>query len=234
VDGGHAIAQDSAFADADMSRTANPSLVAREQALSGFFEPLEQLCRALPALAAAIVDPEGETVDFAGSLDAYATKLAAAELQLIVAACRGSRVQSLNSLNELVVRARHATLAAIPLGPDYILIVHLPRRAFTLSHRALSEAVRRLCVEGEFPVPPRFRDEQWMRVAVKDDRSVARRPLAICAHSRWDSLDVLGRVHQGGLREGEIGYRIQLQSGQEATLVREPLGKWFSDRLLAP
>lgn len=210
-----------------------PSLFAdREQALSGFAAPLARLCEALPAHAAAIVDRDGETVDYAGSIDGYLTKVAAAELQLLVLEHAAAPHLGASRLQQIVVRGRSATLAAIPLGPEYTLIVHLPRWSFALSQRALSQAVRELCVEGGLTVPSEYRRAEWVRVRVQDDVKHSWRPSAVWVNDMLTPLDVLGRVVNRDLSRGEVAYRVQLVSGEEATLVREPLGRWFSERSL--
>jgi hypothetical protein len=210
-----------------------PSLFAgREQALSGFAAPLGRLCEALPARAAAVVDHDGETIDYAGSLDGYVTKIAAAELQLLVQGLNETRYIGASKLRQLVVRATHATLAAVPLAAEYTLIVHLPPAAFSLSRRALSQAVRELCVEGGITVPGEYRREQWVRVRVEDDVAHSWRPRAIWMQDAWTPLEVFGRVQNGDLARGEVAYRVHLASGEEATLVREPLGRWFSEHSL--
>ncbi len=58
---------------------------ARDQAASNFAATLGRLCDAVPAVSAALVDGEGETVDYSGSLSPYEIRVAAAEWQLVVA-----------------------------------------------------------------------------------------------------------------------------------------------------
>jgi hypothetical protein len=210
-----------------------PSLFAgREQALSGFAAPLGRLCEALPARAAAVVDHDGETIDYAGSIDGYLTKVAAAELQLLVQGLSETRHIGTSQLKQMVVRATNATLAAVPLAAEYTLIVHLSPAAFSLSRRALSQAVRELCLEAGISVPSEYRREQWVRVRIADDVARSWRPRAIWVKGAWTPLEVFGRVQNGDLARGEVAYRVHLASGEEATLVREPLGRWFSEHFL--
>ncbi|HEX2735736.1 MAG TPA: hypothetical protein VHM70_29250 [Polyangiaceae bacterium] len=171
-------------------------------------------------------------MDFAGEGDPFATKVAAAELQLVVMRCAAAPRICVGPLQKLTVRAGNATLVAVPLGPDYTLIVHLPRGRFQTSQRALSQAVRALCAEGELPVPNTFARDEWVQVRVRDDRSRSRRPAAVWIFDEWTPLHVFGRVRGADLAKNEVAYRVQLVSGQEATLVREPLGRWFSDKPL--
>jgi predicted regulator of Ras-like GTPase activity (Roadblock/LC7/MglB family) len=210
-----------------------PSLFAgREQALSGFAAPLGRLCEALSARAAAIVDRDGETVDFAGIADIYATKVAAAELQLVMQAVTSAPHLGASPLQRVIVRAQSSTLAAVSMGSGYTLIVHLPRRSFMLSQRALSQAVRELCMEGGFSVPGEYRREQWFQVRIEDDNSPARRPVSIWMDDAWHPVDVFGRVLNGDLAAGEVAYRVHLANGEEATIVREAMGRWYSETCL--
>ncbi len=58
------------------------TLVARDQAVSAFSGALMRLCDAIAAHGAALVDAEGETVDYAGSLSPFEIRVAAAEWRL--------------------------------------------------------------------------------------------------------------------------------------------------------
>ncbi len=208
------------------------SYAVRDQVPSGFAAPLGRLCDALPAVAAAIVDAEGETVDYAGYMEPFGIKLVAAELQLIMSELQRSEFHGWQGVQEVVVRAGGASFAGIRLGDGYSLIVQLGYRAFSFSRRALNEAVRELCEEGQFSLPNQFRLEEWLRVDVQDDGSDTHRPCAVWLASRWMQVQVLGRYMSAELQRREVGYRVRLEDGQEATLVRERLGRWYADRLL--
>jgi hypothetical protein len=208
------------------------SYAVRDQAPSGFAAPLGRLCDALPAVAAAIVDPEGETVDYAGYVEPFGIKLAAAEVQLVMGELQRSRFPGWENTREVVVRASGTSFAGIRLGDGYSLVIQLGYRAFSFSRRALNEAVRELCAEGELALPSQFRVEEWLRVDVQDDGSELHRPNAVWLASRWMQLQVLGRYMSAELQRREVGYRVRLDDGQEATLVRERLGRWYADRLL--
>jgi hypothetical protein len=60
----------------------------RDQSDSAFSAILGQLCDDCGALAAALVDGEGETVDYAGLLSPYEIKVAAAEWRIVLAVVR--------------------------------------------------------------------------------------------------------------------------------------------------
>jgi predicted regulator of Ras-like GTPase activity (Roadblock/LC7/MglB family) len=204
----------------------------RDQPPSKFAATLGRLCDALPAVAAAVVDAEGETVDYAGYLAPDDIKIMAAELQLVLAEARRSTLLGDDSLGEVVVRAQRCTFAIVALQQDYFLVLQLPRRAFTISHRALTEAVRELCREGQLEIPPRFARLDWLRVDVREDPKRARRPLAVWSRKGWAPLEILGRYHGDELRPREVAYRVRIANGMEVTVVRERLGKWYSDRQL--
>lgn len=208
------------------------SFAPRDQAPSGFAGPLGRLCDALPALASAIVDAEGETIDYAGGFEPYRIKVAAAELQLLLAELQRARFAGFCGSQELLLRARTATYVGIRLMEGYTLVIALSPRAFSLSHRALNEAMRELSLEAELEVPERYRGEEWSRIDVEDDGTTAHRPQRIWLDRSWSPVIVLGRYHGRELLRREVAYRIRLENGQEATVVRERLGKWYADRLV--
>lgn len=210
--------------------TQRRSFAPRDQGLSGFSAPLGRLCDALPATAAAIVDRDGETVDYAGFCEPYQIRVAAAELQLLVFELERSRFQGWNSTRELIVRGRRGTFAAVRMTDGYSLIVQLGAYAFTMSQRALNEAIRELCHEGGLPLPERYKREVWSRLDVQDDATPAHRPVAAWLAREWTPVQVLGRYHGEELRVREVAYRVRLSHGEEAMLVRERFGRWYSDR----
>ncbi len=208
------------------------SIAPRDQSPSGFAAPLGRLCDALGAVAAAVVDPEGETVDYAGSLDPYAVRVVAAELQLIMVALRRCEFDEWVQTRELVIRARGASFAAVCLSDGYALIVQLGFRAFSFSRRALNEAIREVSEEAALELPEWVRSEQWLRIDVRDDGSAAHRPLAVWLRHHWRPVQVLGRYHGPELLALEVGYRVRFDDGQEITMVRERFGRWYSDHVI--
>lgn len=204
----------------------------RDQSPSGFAAPLGRLCDALPAVAAAVVDSEGETVDYAGFVEPFSIKVAAAEMQLLLSQMASCGFDAWACAHEVVIRARGGTFAGLRLAEHYSLIVQLAHGSFAFSHRALSEAIRELCAEAVLEPPRWLGGEQWLRVDVQDDGTEARRPLAVWIQKAWSPLTVIGRYQGHELLPRELAYRVQLDDGQETTLVRERLGKWYSDHLL--
>lgn len=199
----------------------------RDQAVSTFAATLGRLCDAVFAHAAALVDSEGETVDYAGRLSPFETRVAAAEWQLVVAGLKENDVQLTPALEELIVRATRVTYAAFAIAEGYILVVQLPRRAFEVSRRAVVEAVRELCAEAGLAVPVRYTGEHWFHVEVQQDDFG--RPTSVWLEQRWQPAMVIGRFSQPDAIAGERGYRIMLDDGNELTLVRERLGRWYRE-----
>ena len=77
----------------------------RDQGRSTFTEILEHLLDATPgAVAAVLVDHDGETVDSAGALEPFDLKVAAAHWQIVLAELRA--IEPLGAMRALVVAAR--------------------------------------------------------------------------------------------------------------------------------
>src|SRR5690606_17171221 len=72
------------------------------------------------------------------------------------------------------------------------------------------------------------RGEVWLRVHVKEEPGVSRRPLALSVEAESHYVTVLGLLKSSIKRER--GFRIRLGSGEERTLVREPLGQWYLEQ----
>ena len=205
------------------------SLAPRDQDTSAFSGILLRLCQTTAALAVALVDAEGETVDYAGFLTPYDTRVAAAELQILIKVARQTR--HYGGLEQIIARAARRTFSLIALSHDYVLVLVLPRCGFRGSRRAVAEAIREnrgqagLTYAGVGARSRFGRFERWSHVKVKTARGNSRRPEAIWLEGGWQSLVILGRFHSNDLDRREVGYRARLLSGAEFALVREPLGK---------
>lgn len=212
--------------------TSGRSIGPRDQAASTFSAILMRLCEATDAHAAALVDQEGETVDYSGTMDPFETKIAAAELRLAVQAFdeRVKKGGISGPLRELVVRATNATYGVVCLSEGYAIVMRLPRHAFQVSRRALSEATREICAEAGLARAGDSTDllDEWVRVEVNADRR-SHRPLGLWGEGEWLALEILGRCAEGQLSEREFGFRVRVPSGAELTLVREPWGRWYAD-----
>jgi hypothetical protein len=205
-------------------------LVERDQDASRFSAILMRLCDATGAFAAGLVDSDGETVDYAGTIDPFQVKVAAAEWQIVMRQVRESRVPWWIGTQFLSFRGGRRSFAAVALAEGYVIVIVMLRHTLTLSWRALCEAVRDISNEAGLPVPVAFRSEKerWTRVEVRTARGDPRRPEALWRDGTWAALTILGHYQKRGAVP-EIGYRARLLSGAEITLVREPLGRWYAD-----
>jgi hypothetical protein len=204
--------------------------VERDQQASRFNAILARLCEATGALAAALVDSDGETVDYAGNVSPFQVKIAAAEWQIVLRLARESQVRWWASAQYLCFRGARRSFVAVALDEGYVIVVVAPRHSLTLSWRALCEAVRDASSEAGLRVPPAFRSEKerWKRVEVRTAENDPRRPESLWRDGAWAALTILGHYQKGGALS-EVGFRARLASGAEITLVREPLGRWYAD-----
>lgn len=205
-------------------RTPSP----RDQRASEFAVILQRLLDQSPGSSgAALVDHEGETVDYAGALDPFDMKIAAAHFQIVLSEV--GALPSFTDVRQLIVRARGRSYVIRPIDLGYALVLVLhPRAAFSVSDRALQEAHLRLCREAGFPAPPRA--SSWFAVEVDPSPTDRARPARLRLGTRWEPLEVMGSLV--GLTPRERGFRVRLQTGAEMMLVREPLGRWFTDEHL--
>lgn len=203
----------------------------RDQGLSVFSPILSRLCDASDAIAAALVDAEGETVDYSGRVSPFDVRVAAAEWRLILAMLqevRKDQSRAWADVYEVVVRARDRSFALWALSEGYALVVVLPRHAFRISKRALAQAAEEL--HGEAGLLPHRKPERlkWSRVDVRPEMTDPKRPEAVWQDGEWNAVTVLGRLDTHELASLEIGYLARAASGRELLLVREAFGKWFA------
>jgi hypothetical protein len=208
------------------------TLAPRDQATSSFSGILLELCESTGALGAALVDREGETVDYAGYRDPFALKVAAAEWRLVLNAAREVPHPSYASTHGILVRGTKKSFAVIGLPDGYAMVLELPRRSFGLSERAVAEAARAVGIEASLGAPHDLpASERWLRVEVRTAPAERRRPEAIWLDGSWHPLVILGRHGGVAPHRREIAFRARLPNGLEFTLVREPTGHWFADAL---
>ncbi|HET7543554.1 MAG TPA: hypothetical protein VFK05_26965 [Polyangiaceae bacterium] len=203
----------------------------RDQEASPFSAILWRLCEGCAAHAAALVDKEGETVDYAGRISPYEIRVAAAELRLILAFTHGAQVPGFARVNEIRIRTGRRSYAVIALGDGYAIVLELVRHSFAVSPRAVLQATRELELEAGIESVLLPGGTRWSRVEVRASPADARRPDAIWIDGGWQAVTVLGRYRSGDLARRERGYLARLASGAEFSLVREPLGVWFADGL---
>ena len=206
---------------------------ARDQAESTFNIILEELLALVPyARAAALVDFEGETVDYAGDLDPYELRVAAATLQLVFADIRPlAQLGSAHQLNACMGRAGY--LLRI-LDPSYSLLVVLRKLGtFVVSQRLLLEIEARILEEAGLPIvrkPSSFRvDVDTAGSGAKARPARVRPPFDPFAEAEppWVPLEVLGS--HVGTAPGEKAYRVRLATGAELNLLRDATKLWFSE-----
>lgn len=211
--------------------TRDRAASARDQATTAFGSILEKLCRTTGSTAAALVDGQGETVDYAGELSPYDIRVTAAELQLVLTLAVNSAVPHWSELRHLRIRAKQASYLVARVDEEYAVVLRTPRHSFGVSTRALSEALDALRLEAGFAEPPRRdRGSRWVSVSVRTAPGNGRRPIAAQVEGQWLGVEVLGHMKTARSRRGELVYRARLTNGQELTLVREPFGRWYSEK----
>ena len=205
----------------------------RDQHESAFAAILSKLVSRIPgARGAALVDSEGETVDYGGRAKPFDMKLAAAHWRIVLDEARAS--DGLRDVRSIAVRAGRASYLLQALPDDYALVVVMMRSAgFNGWQRAVASCVHALGEEAGWKrdaseLPPR-----WFPVTIlRDER---RRPAAVRADGRLHPLEILGTLQAGvqtWLGPRERAWRIRFESGLEATLVREPGGACYLDEKL--
>ncbi len=164
---------------------------ARDQAASNSAATLGRLCDAVPAVSAALVDGEGETVDYSGSL--RPTKFAWLLPKGSWSLRTWRQARKMGTIEEVVVRVRRATYAAFLLSEGYVPVTVLTPRAFDVSRRAVIEANREICTEAALAVPKRYFGEYWFRSDVRESRSDLR-PKAIWMDQAYCPTTIIGRM----------------------------------------
>jgi hypothetical protein len=204
------------------ARGARPGLP-REQIESRFGSILADLVARVPgARAAALVDSLGETVDYAGRLDAFSVRVAAAHLRLVLqeVSDRGG----FGRPTSISVRTTRAAFTVYALPEGYAVALVLSHRArLTGQVRPISAMARLLAEEVGWTsalVPA------WYAVDVLSDPVGHPRALQVGGTSQ--PLDALGR-YETGIGWRQRGWRVRFASGVEAMLVREPGGYWYAD-----
>ena len=212
------------------SKTRRKASARDTQEPSIFARILLRLVEATPgAVGAALVDYEGETVDYAGVFDAYELKVTAAHWQIVLSELAEAKV---SAMRQLTVRAKQRSYLVRQIHDHYTIVLVLHRHAaFSVSDRAIEQAHAELCAEAGFDPPKAL--QRWIEVDVETDG--ARRPARVRGlrsvdSAAWHAVEVIGAVV--GLRPKERGFRVRLANGVEMTLVRERFGRWFADEHL--
>jgi hypothetical protein len=200
--------------------------VPRDQGESAFSPILVDLVARMPgARAAALVDIEGETVDYAGRSTPYEVRLAAAHWRIVLQ--RTQEQTSLRNTRTLAVRGARRSFVIYALPKSYALVVMLSCGAVLGAwRRILPACARRLAEEAGWPQPEWA---SWHSVDVGADER--RRPVSIRIAGSPVAVEILGSLADGVAKD-EHGWRVRCDQ-EEVTLVREPGGFWYSDALLA-
>jgi hypothetical protein len=201
----------------------------RDQERSSFTHILERLVAATPgARGAALVDFEGETVDYAGRMDPFQLKITGAHW--LIALSETAELGTLGTIQRVTVRAGNSAYYLRRLEENYAVVLILePRLAFAVSERAMHEAIASISAEAGWAIPRGA--ARWFWVEVEPDhqgRTV--RPRRLRVGGEFQPVEVMGAVV--GLAPREKGFRVRLPSGAEMMLVRERLGRWFADERL--
>ena len=199
----------------------------RDQMPSSFAPTLGRLCSSAGVLGAALVDRDGEAVDYAGRVSPFDIRVAAAEWRIVLSRLARCAHAPWKDTRQVMIRGVNKSFGAVLLPEGYALVLQLLPRCFRVSPRALAEAVREICENAGLEMPSR--SSQWMRVQVNESPAPQRRPRSVWVHRKWLPVEVLGRWVGPELLPNEIGYRVRLLGGAEVTLVREPLAQWFAD-----
>ncbi len=214
-------------------RPAHPP---RDQRESAFASILRELVLRVPgARAAALVDFQGETVDYWGRAAPFDLRVAAAHWRIVLDEAHGQR--SLQGLKWFAARAARRSYLVIALPERYALVIVLLRAAgFAGWQRAVATCARSLGEEAawgrEDAAPP-----LWFPVEIVSD--VNFRPRSIRIAQDLFPLEILGTivrrapsgawVDPGDFSGRERGWRVRFESGAESTLIREPGGLWYAD-----
>jgi hypothetical protein len=199
----------------------------RDQMPSSFAPTLGRLCSSGGVVGAALVDRDGEAVDYAGRVSPFDIRVAAAEWRIVLSRLARCTHKPWNDTRQVTIRGVNKSFCAVMLPEGYALVLQLLPHCFRVSPRALSEAVREICENAGLELSTL--NAQWMRVQVNESAAPQRRPRSVWVHRKWLPVEVLGRWVGPELLPNEIGYRVRLLGGDEVTLVREPLAHWFAD-----
>ena len=207
----------------------------RDQHESAFAAILGDLIKRVPgARSAALVDGDGETVDYSGRGNPYEMRVGAAHFRIVLDEARGQ--PSLGDVRVIVARTARASFAVQGLPDGYALVVRFARGAgFRGLGRAIPVCIQWLADEAGWTSAW----SPWHAVdVVSDERGKPRaartvRPTGGFSTDQGSPIEVLGR-YRAALPEDERAWRVRLPTGLEFTLVQESSGFWYVDEPLIP
>lgn len=196
---------------------------------TGFTVVLRKHVTSTPgALGAALVDAQGEAVDYAGDgIDPFDLKVAAAHFRIVLSDVEGGRlaVEGGATVSLMVLTDRRGFLLTV-LPEGYALLSILrPNAALGHADRALDVTLRGLYREAGWASPPgAFR---WHPIEVEIDPRA--RPHRVRIRHQWTPVQPIGRV-MNGLQPGEVGWRVGVPAAEcETTLVLGRDDRWYAD-----
>ncbi|WP_394834192.1 hypothetical protein LVJ94_47580 [Pendulispora rubella] len=199
----------------------------RDQEKSPFSIILEELIERIHgAYAAALVDQEGESVDYAGSIPPFDIKIAAASWRITLAHLEA--VRGIGKAGFISIRTTSQTISLYALPDGYALVVLMrPRVGLAGTARAFSACAYALANEAGWQLTSEI--APWFPVTV--DCDTRNRPIRIVYGGLAEPVEVLGILSgtQSRLTRRERGFRIRLASGPEITVVREATGHWYAE-----
>lgn len=208
-----------------MSRRDRPFI--RMQQDGAFGSILERAVRALPGcIAVAFVDHEGEAVDAVGWAEEFDIKVAGAYLRIMLGEIQTAHI---GETRELLIAATHLSYRIRALPEGYALVFLFERDgAFIPSKRTLDLCIHALSSEAGFELEGK---PGWHPVEVRlSGPQPHAKPRCARGDGEWFDVEVLGAVV--GLPHRERGFRVRLNNGHEVTLLREHVGRWWSDASL--
>lgn len=214
---------------------------AREgQVRSPFTIILETLCDScVGAIAAGLIDEEGECVDFAflptHDIPAYDIKLCGAHWQIIMREAMGSAklAACFGTTHQLWIHAEAFSYVISHLYEGYVLVlICRPNALDTVSPRAIRQVEVEVYAEAGWPLADHH-VPYWRRAHVllddKGEPAALRYARGFVAQSmrEWDAtLRTLS--HLNDLASFEKGYEVLSHTGEHIHLVREPSGYWYA------
>lgn len=197
---------------------------------TGFTAILLRLMHATPgAVGAALVDAEGEAVDYAGDrIEPFELKVAAAHWRIVLAEIElGALAKRGGATRRLLVETTRKIFVIDALPDGYALLSVLASDAATggIADRALDIALRDLYVEAGWTCPPDL--FHWHEVEVRTGDGA--RPISVRSSDGWETVRVIGRLATG-LQHDEVGFRVGVGTQDcELTLVRGRDARWYAD-----
>jgi hypothetical protein len=204
-----------------------PKAFVRIEHETGFTAILTRMLAATPgAIGAALVDAEGEAVDYSGpTIDPFELKVAAAHFRIVLQELERGKLTESGGLPRRLSILTSKRMFVIDCLPDgYALLSVLHRTAaFGHADRALDAALHDLYREAGWNAAPGVL--RWQELQVKCDP--AGRPTSIRIDVGWRPVKVIGKV-AAGLQRGETGFRVGV-GDVEVTLVRGLDDRWYGD-----